>query len=90
MQSEYLPAVTVYFLLSIGFALSCFIWFIIENFFRSHKYVPAPLRFYVSMLRKLEGLIASMFKKIKRKARKKVQARGNVDINSVSDNQVYF
>jgi hypothetical protein len=73
MQSEYLPAVTVFYILSTLSTFVSFSWFVVENFFRSHKWLPLPLRLYVKMLRCAENSIADAFKKIKCKPRRKVE-----------------
>jgi hypothetical protein len=83
MQSEYLPAVTVFFLLSILFALVSLSWFIIENYFRAHKKMPAPVKFYVKILRKIEGWLRSLLRKIKSLTKKKVKPQEKSEANSV-------
>jgi hypothetical protein len=77
MQSEYLPAVTIYYILSTLATFVSFSWFVVENFFRGHKWLPAPLRLYVNMLRWIKNSIADAFKMIKCKPKKRV---GNLAI----------
>jgi hypothetical protein len=52
-QSEYLPSITLYFLLSTSYVLLALSWFICENFFRSNSFLPKPLRFMVHGVRNL-------------------------------------
>jgi hypothetical protein len=65
MQSEILPAITVYYILSSLFTLTSFSWFILDNFFRSRLYLPNALRLHASFMKKIDDLIRDMVQKAK-------------------------
>jgi hypothetical protein len=79
-QSEYLPAITLYFMLCTLFTLTTFTWYIIENFFRNRKMLPKPIKMYVNGLRASEAFLKTIYKAIKCKRKKK-----NVEMTDVED-----
>jgi hypothetical protein len=64
-QSDFVPPITVFYIMSIFFTVTAFSWFILENFFRSRSYLPYLLSKWVGLCRQIESGIISGFKLVR-------------------------
>jgi hypothetical protein len=69
-QSDYVPAITVFYIMSTFFVLISFSWFILENFMRSRTYMPLLLRVWVKLFRKLEQAFSALVQKVSKSCKK--------------------
>ena len=69
-QSEYLPMVTLFFVMSSFYTLISFTWFLAENFLRSRFYMPPFLVWYVEKLRMAERFLVEKTKALVNKIKK--------------------
>jgi hypothetical protein len=57
IQSEIVPAITLFYVFSSMFVLTSFGWFVLENYFRSRVYLPCVMRILARILIKGHSLI---------------------------------
>ena len=88
IQSEYLPLITLYFVLSLLFTFISFAWFVYLEYLKSQKYLPAfTINFFLSLKRKIQFI-----NKIKDK-QNKTKSTGKNEIEetlAVLNNLVFF
>jgi hypothetical protein len=65
-QSDYVPAITIYYITSTIFTLIAFTWFIMENFFRSRGHLPWLLNMHVNLCRRGERILDSLFQVVRK------------------------
>jgi hypothetical protein len=66
-QSQYLPPIIVYFMLSQLFTLGAFSWFTIDNLLRAEAYIPGFMTIFGRMLRFFATFLKTTFSNLKRK-----------------------
>jgi hypothetical protein len=71
VQSEYLPAINVYFILSSQFTLWSLVWFIAESLMRTTGYMPLFLKLYVDFWRWCIHSLRSVIDQLAKSRRKK-------------------
>ena len=88
IQSEYLPLITLYFVLSLFYTFISFAWFVYLEYLKSQKYLPAfTINFFLSLKRKIQFI-----NKIKDK-QNKTKSTGKNEIEetlAVLNNLVFF
>jgi hypothetical protein len=71
-QSDYVPAITVFYIMSTMYTLLAFSWFVLENFLRSRGHLPFLARKWVDLGRLIETCAVLAVKKVR--ISKKVRA----------------
>jgi hypothetical protein len=66
-QSQYLPPIVVYFMLSQLFTLGAFSWFTIDNVLRTANYIPGFMTYFGRLLRFVANFFNKQFLSVKRR-----------------------
>lgn len=72
IQSDYLPNISVYFLISIVYPFLSILWFITRNYFETHSYLPTILQKFANKLLKLKSKIKKV-KPIQRTSKQEIE-----------------
>jgi hypothetical protein len=87
-QSEYLPPIIAYFMLSQLFTLTAFAWFTVDNVLRAEAYIPGFMTQFGRMLRFVASSVLRNLRKAKRKIlRKSFKKEDEYDLNNVNGSE---